>query len=125
MLGKLGYQKRDYHIHLTDTLVLTKILPIDYAFFAFWFHFFLLFVNVTMVVAAAIYSKLIFLIDEKNFTEKELAHTLFEMNYFKLNLWCKHQIRYYNFCFRKFIKLIWPCISGLMINNFMSHLSYW
>ena len=35
-----------------------------------------------MIVAATISSKLIFLNYEKNFTEEEPAHILFNMNYF-------------------------------------------
>ena len=42
------------------------------------------FIIANKVVAAAISSKLIFLKDEKDFIEKELADVFFDINYLKL-----------------------------------------
>ena len=40
MCGKLGVQKGDCRIHLTDPSVPTKVFPIDHAYLGFFFHFF-------------------------------------------------------------------------------------
>ena len=61
------------------------ILLFTSIFLLFFVCLFFLFINVIILVAAAISSKLILLNDGKNFTEKEPAYILFEMNYFKLN----------------------------------------
>ena len=64
-------------------------------FFRFFFpSFFLLCIIAIMVVAAAISSKLLFLNVEKNFIKKEPVYILFDINYFKLILSCKHQVWY-------------------------------
>ena len=65
--------------------------------------------------SVAIPSKLVFLNNEKNFTEEQPAYILFDINFFKLIWSCKHRIWYYNFWFRKCVKLIWLCISDLRI----------
>ena len=97
MCGKLGFQQRDYHMHLTD-LSIPTILPIDHALFLF-----LLLEIAVIVILATFSSKLILLNDEKNF----VANISFNVNYFILIWSWKYRIWYYKFWFRKGVLLIW------------------
>ena len=46
MLGKLGVQKGDYRIHLTDTLVAKTVLPIDNAFYFHIYIYIYIYINI-------------------------------------------------------------------------------
>ena len=48
MLDKLGVQRGDYHIHLTDPSFPKKGFPIDHAFLVSSFHFLNLFIIAIM-----------------------------------------------------------------------------
>ena len=84
-------------------------LFIDHAFLIFFITFLLLVIIQIKIAATSISSKPIFVKNKVNFREKESAYITFLkliwLISFKLIWLCKREIWYYNFWFRKSLKL--------------------